>query len=98
MAPPHPLQMKFIQPLQFPPLSNIPNLDTLDNDESSIPFDTMTKMELCAMIMSLIMEMKQVKKHSRKLIQDCTTLISQWSLVHAENKKLQSDLFKREKK
>ena len=87
-----------VQPLQFPPLSNIPNLDTLDNDEGSIPIDTMTKAELCAMILSLKMEMKQVKNLSRGLIQDCTTLISQLSLVHAENKKLRSGLFKRERK
>jgi len=60
----------------------------LDNGEDSIPFDKMTKVELCAMITSLKKEMKQVKELSRNLIQDCTTLISQLSLVHAENKKL----------
>jgi len=87
-----------VQPLQFPPLSNIPNLDTLDNDEDSIPFNKMTKLELCAMITTLKKEMMQVKKLSRNLIQDHTTLISQLSLVHTENKKLRSGLFKREKK
>ena len=48
----------------------------------------MTKVELCAMITSLKEEMKQIKKLTRNLIQDHTTLISQLSLVHAENKKL----------
>ena len=77
-----------VQLLQFPPLSNIPNLDTLDNDEDSTLVDKMMKVELCAMIMSLKQEMKQVKKFSRNLIQDHTTSISQLSLVHAEHKKL----------
>ena len=87
-----------VKSLQFPPLSKIPIPDPSENDGDSIPFDKMTKSELCAMIVSLKEEMKQAKELSRSLIQDRTTLISQLSLVHMENRKLRSGLFKREKK
>jgi len=87
-----------VQPLQFPPLSDIPNLNTSDDDEDSILFDKMAKEQLRAMIMSLKKEKKQIQKLSSNLIRDRTTMISQLSLVHTENKKLRSGLFKKEKK
>jgi hypothetical protein len=58
----------------------------------------MTKEWLCGMITSLRDEMKQIKTFARNLVQDRTTLITHLSLLHAENKKLRSGLFKREQK
>ena len=77
-----------VQSLQFLPLSDIPNLNTSNDEEDSIHFDKMAKEQLCTMITSLKKEKMQIKNFSRNLIQDRTTMISQLSLVHTENKKL----------
>ena len=87
-----------VQPLKFPSVLNTPNLDTSDDDEDSVCFDSKTKEQLQATIKSLKNEMRQIKRFSRGLAQDRITLITQLSLVHTENKKLRAGLFKKEQK
>ena len=93
-----PSSLNEVQPLQFPSLSHIPNLDTSDEDEDLAHLETMMKEQLCTKIESLRHQKKQIKKLSSNLIQDCTTLITHSSLLHLENRKQQSGLFKREQK
>ena len=87
-----------VQPLQFPSLSHIPNLDTSDKDGDPAHLETMMKEKPCTKIESLRHQRKQIKMLSSNLIQGCTTLITHSSLLHLENRKQWSGLFKREQK